>query len=79
MNDALRYKLRTMGVPLKRASRVICDNQSVFISNSFPESTLKRIIPLLLIIESESVLQPVKFYYILKELDQILLTCLHRS
>ena len=42
MNDALRYKLRKMGVHLKVASRVMCDNQSVFISDSFPESTLKK-------------------------------------
>ena len=31
-----------MGVPLIEPARVMCDNQSVVISGSFPESTLKK-------------------------------------
>ena len=37
-----RYKLRMIGVPLAGPARVMCDNQSVVISSSFPESTLKK-------------------------------------
>ena len=40
--ESLRYKLRMMGVPLAGPARVMCDNQSVVISSSFPESTLKK-------------------------------------
>jgi len=39
---SLQYKLRMMGVPLSGHARVMCDNQSVVISGSFPESTLKK-------------------------------------
>lgn len=31
-----------LGVPLEGSSRIMCDNQSVFVSSSFPESTLKN-------------------------------------
>ena len=31
-----------MGVPLSGPARVLCDNQSVVISGSFPESILKK-------------------------------------
>ena len=40
--ESLQYKLRMMGVPLIEPARVMCDNQSVVISGSFPESTLKK-------------------------------------
>ena len=40
--ESLQYKLRMMGVPLSGPARVMCDNQSVVISGSFPESTLKK-------------------------------------
>ena len=40
--ESLRYKLRMMGIPLAGPARVMCDNQSVVISGSFPESTLKK-------------------------------------
>ena len=40
--ESLRHKLRMMGVPLAGPARVMCDNQSVVISGSFPESTLKK-------------------------------------
>ena len=42
MNEALRYKLRMFGVPLERASRIFCDNESVVKSSSYPETTLKK-------------------------------------
>ena len=40
--ESLQYKLRMMGVQLSGPARVMCDNQSVVISGSFPESTLKK-------------------------------------
>jgi hypothetical protein len=40
--EALRYKLRMMGVPLDGAANVLCDNHSVFQNAAFPESTLKK-------------------------------------
>ena len=42
INDALRYKLRMLGVNMLGPSRVMCDNQSVFVSGSFLESTLEK-------------------------------------
>ena len=42
MIEALRYKLKMLGVPLAGPARVMCDNQSVVISSSFPETTLKK-------------------------------------
>ena len=40
--EALRYKLRMFGVPISGPARVFCDNRSVVISSSFPESVLKK-------------------------------------
>jgi len=37
-----RYKLRMMGIPIKGASQVLCDNKSVVLSTSLPSSTLKK-------------------------------------
>jgi len=37
-----RYKLSMMGIPIKGASQVLCDNQSVVLSTSLPSSTLKK-------------------------------------
>ena len=39
---ALRYKLRMMGVPLKGAARVFCDNEAVYRNASDATSTLKK-------------------------------------
>jgi hypothetical protein len=38
----LRYKLRMMGVALDGPANVFCDNNSVVINSSIPESTLKK-------------------------------------
>jgi len=40
--EALRYKLRMMGVPLEGATNTFCDNESVFKNATMPESTLKK-------------------------------------
>ena len=40
--EALRYKLCMMGVPLAGPTNVFCDNESVFINSTRPESTLKK-------------------------------------
>ena len=40
--DALRYKLRMMGVELDDATKIFCDNESVVKSTTRPESTLKK-------------------------------------
>ncbi len=40
--EALRYKLRMMGVPVDGATKVYCDNESVVKSTTRPESTLKK-------------------------------------
>ena len=40
--EALRYKLRMMGVPIDGATKVYCDNDSVVKSTTRPESTLKK-------------------------------------
>ena len=37
-----RYKLRMMGIPIKRASQVLYDNKSVVLSTSLPSRTLKK-------------------------------------
>ena len=42
MIEGLRYKLRMMGVPLAGPARMFCDNQSVMINGSFPNSVLKK-------------------------------------
>ena len=40
--EALRYKLRMMGVPIDGATKLYCDNDSVVKSTTRPESTLKK-------------------------------------
>jgi hypothetical protein len=40
--QGLRYKLRMMGVALDGPANVFCDNKSVVINSSVPESTLKK-------------------------------------
>ena len=42
MNDALRYKLRMMGVPIDGAANVFGDNASVVKNVTRPESTLNK-------------------------------------
>jgi hypothetical protein len=41
--EALRYKLRMMGVPTEEATKVYCDNESVVNATTHPELTLKKI------------------------------------
>ena len=38
----LRYKLRAMGIPIDGPSSIFCDNNSVVISSTMPESRLKK-------------------------------------
>ena len=40
--EAIRYKLRMMGVPLDDSTAVYCDNEAVVKSTTAPESTLKK-------------------------------------
>jgi Reverse transcriptase (RNA-dependent DNA polymerase) len=40
--EALRYKLRMMGVPLDDSTAIYCDNEAVVKSTTAPESTLKK-------------------------------------
>jgi hypothetical protein len=40
--EALRYKLRMMGVPIEGPANVFCDNESVFKNVAFPESILQK-------------------------------------
>jgi hypothetical protein len=42
MNEALRYKLRMMGIPCNRPTYIMGDNQSVLANASVPDSTLKK-------------------------------------
>ena len=42
MNDALRYKLRMMGIPLDGPTNGFCDNEGVVNNVSKAESTLKK-------------------------------------
>jgi len=42
MLEALRYKLRMLGVPLEGPSNVFCDNKSVVTNSTVPTSTLKK-------------------------------------
>ena len=42
MNDALRYKLRMMGIHVKGPTNVYCDNKSVVSNTTLAESTLKK-------------------------------------
>ena len=40
--ESLTYKLRMLGVPIDGQARIFCDNESVVVSSSFPESVLKK-------------------------------------
>ena len=40
--EALRYKLRMMGIPVEGPTNVFCDNESVFKNSTHPESVLKK-------------------------------------
>jgi hypothetical protein len=40
--EALRYKLRMMGIPIDGPTSVFCDNEAVVRNSTMPESTLKR-------------------------------------
>lgn len=40
--EALRYKLRMFGIPIDGPANLYCDNNSVVINSSYPESTLKK-------------------------------------
>ena len=38
----LIYKIKMLGIPIEGPVRILCDNQSVVINGSFPESVLKK-------------------------------------
>jgi hypothetical protein len=40
--QGLRYKLRTMGIPMEGPTRVKCDNMSVVHNTTAPQSMLKK-------------------------------------
>ena len=40
--EAMRYKLRMMGIPITGPTNVFCDNESVFKNATKPESVLKK-------------------------------------
>ena len=40
--ESLVYKLRMFGVPIEGEARVLCDNESVVNSSTYPESALKK-------------------------------------
>jgi hypothetical protein len=40
--EALRYKLRMIGVPIHGSTNVVCDNKSVVDNSTLPHSTLKK-------------------------------------
>lgn len=42
MLEALRYKLRMLGVPIDGPANVFCDNKSVVTNSTVPTSTLKK-------------------------------------
>jgi hypothetical protein len=42
MNEALRYKLRMMGVPIVGPTNGFCDNKSVVTNSVTPQSTLSK-------------------------------------
>ncbi len=42
LNEALRYKLRTFGVPINGPSEILCDNKSVVTNSSVPTSVLNK-------------------------------------
>ena len=41
-NEALRYKLRMMGIPITGPSNGFCDNKSVVTNSTVPQSTLQK-------------------------------------
>ena len=41
-NEALRYKLRMMGIPIEGPSNAFCDNKSVVTNSTIPQSTLQK-------------------------------------
>ena len=40
--EALRYKLRMFGIPIAGSANVFCDNDSVVVNCTKPESTIKK-------------------------------------
>lgn len=42
MNEALRYKLRMMGIPILEPTNCFCDNKSVVTNATIPQSTLQK-------------------------------------
>ena len=42
INEALRYKLRMMGVPIDGPTNCFCDNQSVVKNSTLPHSVLQK-------------------------------------
>jgi hypothetical protein len=42
MNEALRYKLRMMGIPINESTNCFCDNKSVVTNAIIPQSTLQK-------------------------------------
>jgi hypothetical protein len=75
--EALRYKLRMMGIPLHTygddfaPTNLYCDNEAVVTNSSRPESTLKKNTILFPIIGSEKLLQPEPSVFLRKTGTQI--------
>jgi hypothetical protein len=42
MNEALRYKLRMMGIPVADETNCFCDNKSIVTNSVVPQSTLHK-------------------------------------
>jgi hypothetical protein len=42
LNEALRYKIRMMGIPIEGPKNAFCDNQSVVTNSVTPQSTLSK-------------------------------------
>lgn len=42
MIEGLCYKLRMFGIPIDGPMDILCDNQSVVMNSSIPESTLSK-------------------------------------
>jgi hypothetical protein len=42
LNEALRYKLRMMGIPISEPTNTFCDNKSVVVNATIPQSTLQK-------------------------------------
>jgi hypothetical protein len=42
LNEALRYKLRMMGIPISEPTNTFCDNKSVVVNATVPQSTLQK-------------------------------------